>query len=172
MGSTSSWTTILDTDDDGYVEWGLQVDQKNNDLVELVPATTGGPNLGDIELSTVGSWTGSLSEYARYATATDGSNLGGNVDGFIDMAIPWSEFSSNTGLSFYEPFRVAFATSASDEVINKDFPLYLSGSDSAASAFADPIMATPEPGTTSLALLSVVFLTYMRRRFKSTNRSR
>ena len=134
--------------------------------------TVGGTTFDDLTLSGTPSWSAPPNEYARFVTGTpDNSQFGGDDDGFVDMAIPEGTFLSLMGLDYNEPFRVGLSTSATHEVINKDLPLNLVGSDLVADGLSDPIAAVPEPGTTSLALLSLGFLAYARRRFKARKRS-
>ena len=166
------WQILLDTDEDGDVEWVLQIDMKVDNRVEFVQATTGGPQFDDIVLSTTPAWTGTCdpddppNSYCSCTDPTgDGSNFDGNADVFAGFAVPWTTCSTNTGLSKTDPFRVGMSTSTTHTAIITDFPVGLASSDDVASNWTDPISGVPEPS--SLLFLAVGltgFLTFTRHR--------
>lgn len=145
------WTVMLNTDGDPDVDWVVQLDQKQHDQVELVPAISGGPQtavpwdpvvLSSDELEHVGFDSG---EYARTqnATATDGSHFHDegpeDDDFFIDIAYPLATFLSRTGLPADFTYQAALATSATDTLINKDIPDHAS--------WIPTVALVPEPAT-------------------------
>ena len=152
--ANSVWTFVFDTNQDGLVEWALQLDGKNNNVVELVPTVVGGQNVGDITLSPTSSWSGAISDYSRFTPAT-GSNFGGTPDGFVDIGIPWSSFSAITGINQNTPLSYAPLTSTTDQAINSDIPQGLAGNAPVSSVLSDSRPAVPEP--TTLVLLATVF---------------
>lgn len=130
------WQVLLNTDDDEWVDWVIQLDLSSSDSqVELAKNSAinaGGPsdNWTTVDLSTsafphVGAGTPKTDFYRWVnATATDGSNFHAlnDDDYFIDMAFPKSIFETETGLAFSNTFGVALSTSANHNNINKDLP--------------------------------------------------
>lgn len=141
------WQVLLDTDGDDGVEWALQYDANVDDAIELVTALIGGPNWTDVQLSTVDVWMSTTpSIYGRFIDPTDdGSTFDGDTDGFVDVAIPWTELQTYTGITLSTPIRIAFATSSQHNNINKDLP----------TDWGDPFVL-PEPGTISLVALGLL----------------
>ncbi len=136
---TQVWQIMLDTDSDTGVDWVLQTDYQSDNRVELVPATVEGPTLADVELDTTASWHGDLTIYHTCADPTgDASKFDSDLDAFNDLAIPWSNFSSITGVTSSSPFRIGLSTATQENLINKDLPRNLTGSSSVDDAFSDP----------------------------------
>jgi len=160
------WQFLLDTDLDanGYVDWSLQLDQKVDNHVEFVPASPGGPLFAQVNLShneTDGHWSGDLADFSRIILDTgDGGELGdtGLNDSFIDLAIPWADFTVATGLGEEDSFGVYLTTSNSHIQVVKDVP---DCGEAAADPDPDPA-AIPEPA--SLTLLGLGLLAVLRRR--------
>lgn len=141
------WQVLIDTDGDEYVEWALEWDAKNDDQIELNIALVGGPLFSDVELDGNSFWFDPTpSMYGRFVGPTDdGSMFDGDVDGFVDIAIPFSSLSLYTGITLNTPLRVAFSTSDNHQNINKDLP----------DQWGDPFIL-PEPGTISLVALGLL----------------
>lgn len=154
----SVWQILIDSDGDDGVEWALQVDRSSSDnQVEFVAATVEGLPFSSVALSTINSWSGSLDNYAYCQTITgDGSQFQGSDDAFLNMAMPWADFTALTGITSTTDFRVALSTSANHNNINKDLPIDWSDSFSA-----------PEPGTMALLTLGLLGLAGRLRRRKS-----
>lgn len=146
-GNTQAvWVVLIDTDGDDFVEWSLAYDAKTDDQIELSVALVGGPLFSDVTLDANHFWFGTPSIYGRFVGPTgDGSTFDGDVDGFVDMAIPFSSLSLYTGVTLSTPLRVAFATSTSHQLINKDLP----------DQWGDPFVL-PEPGTITLLALGLL----------------
>lgn len=171
-GSGSVWDWLLDTDDDTDIDWSFRLNGQAN-AAELVAATIGGPLLQDVELSNTVAWSGAFGTWARFVVPTgDGSRFGkgkGNnppsLDAFVDIAIPWAEFSTATGAQENETeIRVGMATSTQPNTLNKDLPRNLTGGNSVADVWSDPITAVPEPSTFLLFTAIVCTLLFQRRR--------
>jgi hypothetical protein len=171
---TSVWQVLLDTDTDTDIDWVLQLDESGDNQMELVAASTGGTKFSDVSLSSSSSWSGATSTYSRFVDPTgDSSNFDGNSDAFLDMYIPWSSFSSATGLTTSSSFRIGLSTSTTHTAIGKDFPLALTSSSSVKDGFSDPIAAVPEPGTWALFLagLGLVLASHRVRRRRAGKRA-
>lgn len=143
------WQAHLDTDGDGSnIEYILQLVQSGNPSsqnVRLVKTTTSGPTLGDIDVAngTVADWGGSLSLYSRWTA------IPASTDFYVDLAIPWNEFTTITGVSSLDQIRTVLATSSTHAGINKDAPL----GGTLATQISDALSNTiPEPTVVSLLL--------------------
>lgn len=165
LGRNSVWQFVLDTDLDGGADWSLQLDNKTDNRVEFVIATSPGPpfaippgtNPTEFD-GTNAFWSSTdLDAYRRWSTAGDGSNFGGDDDIFLDAAMPWDEFSTITGLKT-PLFGVILTTSSDHNNINKDHP-----DDN--ETFSNPI---PEPATALGVVSAMVGLAgYIKRRLVS-----
>jgi len=166
------WTVFLNRDQDEDVDWALQLDNKVDSQIELVPAVSGGPNSGNpwdpVVLGDTPHAGVPLEDRYRIINATDLSFLppdGGSLfnrngpaedDFFLDFAFPWATFDqifTDAGLTVPESFGVAFATSANHININKDLP--------EVDGWGDPI---PEPATATLLGLGAAVFVIRRRR--------
>ena len=92
-----SWQVSLDTDGDtSNVEWMLQLVQsgkRKGKGVELIQTAVGGPNLNDVDTGDNEiAWLGDKSLYSRWTAIPD------SRDYYVDIAIPWSTFTSITGV--------------------------------------------------------------------------
>jgi uncharacterized repeat protein (TIGR01451 family) len=146
LASNNVWQVLFDFDGDGYVDWSLQLDLATHEEVELVPAIIGGPKFksgspgpGDaVQLSEVQAWpndgTTTDPSFYRLSVAGDGSAFGGDADAFVDIGIPWADFTAATGIAPGDDFRVALTTSASHQVTNQDTPTVYTYDD-----WSDPI---------------------------------
>jgi hypothetical protein len=161
---TSVWQFLLDTDSDSGIDWIVQLDESGDNRVELVATATEGSTFKDVTLSSTVSWNGATSTYAKFTDPTgDGSSFDGDNDTFLDLAVPWSSFSSATGLSTSSSFRIALSSSTTHSGINKDFPLGLGSGSSVADGFSDVINGVPEPGTWVLFAAGLALLILSRR---------
>lgn len=147
VNTQAVWMVLIDTDGDNFVEWSLQRDAKTDDQIELNIALVGGPLFSNVTPSANSFWFDDIpSIYGRFVGPTDdGSMFDGDVDGFVDLAIPFSSFSLYTGVTLNTPLRVAFATSTTHQSINKDLP----------DQWSDPFVL-PEPGTITLLALGLL----------------
>jgi hypothetical protein len=159
------WQVFMDVDLDGLVDFSLQVDESGDNAVELVPALVGGTTFSEVSLDTVAPWSGSIAGFSRFVVPTgDGSTFGGGGDdAFLDLGIPWDDFSALTGASGSDPIRFGLSSSASHSLINKDLPFSLSGSDPVAAGFADAVVGIPEPATATLLGTGLLLLSAWRR---------
>jgi hypothetical protein len=161
------WTVLLNTDADSDVDWALQLDMSGDEQVELVQALSGGPDNGwDVTLAgpphTI-AYDETL--YSRFSNASSpldppftGSHFHGpepiDDDYFVDIAMPLADFIARTGWHLGEPLGIAFSTSASHIVDNKDRPDY--------AGWAVPPI--PAPGAALLATLGAAAVGYLRTR--------
>ncbi len=161
------WTALLNTDADSDVDWVLQLDRQGDEQVELVAALSGGPDNGwDVTLAgpphTVGYDETLYSRFLNASSLLDppftGSHFHGpepmDDDYFVDIAMPLADFTALTGWHPGDPLGIAFSTSASHIVNNKDRPDY-AGWD---------VPALPAPGAALLASLGVAAAGYLRTR--------
>ena len=164
-----AYQVFFETDGDDSVNWVMQLTisgQGNNVINTLEFGSASGTNRNGVVFgSTVWSSTAGYVHYAGTATG-DGSNFGGDPDYFLDLAMPWATFSSQTGInSTNDPFRVMITSSQSSGQIsdgdignspvapNVDFLL------------KDAYSATiPEPATLPLLLGVGGGIFYIRRR--------
>ena len=128
------WQVLLNTDGDDYLDWAIQLDLSSDNAVELaenVAVLAGGPSDDwagvDLDAASQVSAGTPATDFYRFVNATieTGSKFHtslGDDDFFIDIAYPKSTFETATGLAFSDTFGVAFSTSASHTVINKDLP--------------------------------------------------
>lgn len=160
-GIHNVWQFLFETDGDvTTVDWVLEVRQTGNPSdrqVIFAESTGGGPTFNDVSFSSTASWTGSLADWSRWGTATDGSSFDSDPDFFLDVAIPLSTFRGITGLTLNDGFRMALSTSTSHTQITKDIPLDLSQTEQVAFAWSD-LAAIPEPGTGVTTALGLVAL--------------
>ena len=147
-GGQNVWQVHMDTNvDANNVEWILQLVQSGNQNgqgVILIQTATGGTTLGDVDIgSNTASFQGDKAVFSRWTTTPNGTNS------FVDLAIPWTEFTSITGISAVEQLRVILSTSTSHANITKDAPLNAALSDQISNVLSENI---PEPGVVSLML--------------------
>ena len=158
------WQAHLDTDGNGSdVEYIFQLVQSggpSDQGVKLIKTLVGGSTLGDISVDAkaASDWSGLLSLYSRW-TAVPGSP----TDFHVDFAIPWTEFTSITGVSSLDQIRAVLATSSTHAGINKDAPLGGDLSTQISDALSDSI---PEPAVATLLLGAGGGLLAFRRIFK------
>lgn len=175
--TSAVWQILLDTDSDTDVDWSLQLDTSGSNAVELVSATTGGPNYSNVALAANGTWSGAISTYSRFVSTSPDSSFGSASDIFLDLAIPFSAFYSATGVSTTTSFRVAITTSTTHSGINKDFPGSLGSSSAVSGGWGDSfsasnVQAVPEPGAWALFGLGGLLLAAQRRRSRLRSAAR
>jgi hypothetical protein len=156
------WQAHLDTDSDASnVEWIFQLVQSGSpgdQGVELVKTAVGGLTLADVDIgSNTSSWLGDLNLYSRWTA------IAGSTDFHVDFAIPWSEFSSITGVSEIEQIRAVLSTSTTHAGINKDAPLGAALTDQVSNVLSENI---PEPAVVMLLVGAGGGLLAFRRIFK------
>lgn len=157
VGGQSVWTALLNTDADSDADWAVQLDLSGDNQVELVQALSGGPdNNWDVTLAdsphTVGYDPDVYSRFVNASGTLDapytGSQFHGpgpeNDDWFVDIAIPRGTFTAATGWEPGDPLGIAFSTSSTHTLDNKDRPDYAGWGNT-------PVI--PAPGT--LALLGI-----------------
>ncbi len=163
-GGNYVWQSHLDTDNDSSnVEWIFQLVQSgSNDGVMLIKTAVGGPTLNDVDIgSNTADWAGNLALYSRW------SPISGSTHYHVDFAIPWTEFTSITGVSDIEQIRVVLSTSTTHaNVINGDAPLGVNLAEQVSNVLSDNI---PEPTVASLLLGAGGGLIFYRR-FRKRNR--
>lgn len=155
------WQAHLDTDGDANnVEYIFQLVQSGNpgdQGVKLVKTTVGGSTLGDIAVDDKApdDWSGDLTLFSRWTA------IAGSSDYYVDFAIPWSEFTTITGVTSLDQIRAVLATSSTHSGINKDAPLGGSLSTQISDALSDSI---PEPAVASLVIAAGAGLVIYHRR--------
>ncbi len=142
------WQVSLDIDGDASdVEWMLQLVQtgkSKNHGVELIQIADGGPNLDDVDIgSNKAAWLGNTSLYSRWTSIPD------STDYYVDIAVPWTTFTSITGVTELEQIRAVLSTSTKRKKINKDAPLGALLTDPISTVLSDNI---PEPAVATLLL--------------------
>ncbi|MBN2161670.1 MAG: hypothetical protein JXR25_10890 [Pontiellaceae bacterium] len=109
-----AWQVFFETDGNDGVEWVLQL--TSDDLAkegELQFGTSGGETKDSITFGSL-AWSGNYEGNVHWTgeATSDGSRFGGDDDYFLDLAMPWNEFSGITGIATNSgSFRVAAATS-------------------------------------------------------------
>lgn len=137
VGGQFVWSALLNLDADSDVDWAVQLDLSGDNQVELVQAISGGPANGwDVTLAAAPHSVGfDAATYSRFVNASGalnppytGSQFHGpgpeNDDWFVDIAIPLATFTASTGWKPGEPLGVAFSTSSTHTLDNKDRPDY------------------------------------------------
>ena len=160
-GSTRkfAWQVSLDTDGDASsVEWMLQLVQSGKPSghgVGLIQTAVGGPNLNDVDIGDNEiAWLGDKDLYSRWITVPDSN------DYYVDIAIPWTVFTSITGVTELEQLRAVLSTSSTHTGIKGDAPLGAGLSVQISDVLSDNI---PEPAVASLLLSSGIgFLAFRR----------
>lgn len=166
------WGIYLNTDSDIDVDYVLQVDESGDGNLELGTANPGGgpTNTWDVDIPALThvpiqalDWTNSVRYFGVYnATAIDGSHFHDTPvtqDYFLDMAVPWTFFTNETGLAYLEPFEIALASSTTHTAyrgINdlKDSP----------DAYWSANVAIPEPSAGAIVLPALGILLFLIRR--------
>jgi hypothetical protein len=135
VGGQFVWTALLNTDGDSDVDWAVQLDLSGDNQVELVQALSGGPANGwDVTLAgtphSIGFEDGTYWRFVEVSGTLDppytGSQFYGpgpaNGDWFVDIAIPLATFHATTGWNSGDPLGIAFSTSSTHTLDNKDRP--------------------------------------------------
>lgn len=162
------WQILFETDgDETNVEWILQLNYSGkDDGVFLTKTATGGdgPSLGAITTVSTNHWEGTTAGYSQMTLA--GTDLDGQKDdAFIDLGVPWQEFSQLTGAAAVDQLRVAVTTSTTHTGVNKDAPL---GTDGPALVLVSDTLSDtiPEPAVVSLLLGAGGGMIFYRRIFR------
>lgn len=165
----SVWQILFNVDADLGLDYLLEYDTSGNpDILEFAATDVEGPNVSDVTVDTSHLlWsTNSVASYTRFVNPTgDGSNFGGDNDVFLDMAMPWTEFTSATGITKSDSFQIGVSTSTTDQSINKDVPLGLSASSQVSDLLGD-VITVPEPTSSMLFGVAVGLGLFGRRRQK------
>ena len=162
-----TWQIVLNTDADTGVDFVLQYDASGNpDAVELLASINEGPTIGDVTFDTDNpAWqTTSTADYIRWEDPTgDGSDVGGDgSDVFLDIGIPWTDFSAATGLDLGDSMSIGVTTGSSNQ-INKDVPLGQTTASATTTIFSDAV-TIPEPSSVTLLALAGIILAWTRRK--------
>lgn len=165
-----AYQIFFETDGDASVEWVLQLttdDLDSGGLLEFGSAS--GTNRNGVAFGSV-DWTGTYSGNVHWTglATGDGSQFDGDDDYFIDLSMPWLDFSTLTGItSTNDPFRMLITSSQSGgQIADGDV-----GNSSVAAnvdfSFADVYTDTiPEPESIILLLASGSSLFMVRRRLR------
>lgn len=147
-----AWMVLFDTDADSHIDWALRLQTSNlanGGTVEFGRAS--GDSTTTLEFGSA-TWSDSSSTYIGFdGTSTpDGSRFNNNPDYFLDLSMPWAEFSAQTGLANTDHVRVLVATSQDGSSMNNgDF----AGTDRFAElSFGDVFAVIPEPASAALIL--------------------
>lgn len=167
IGGQFVWTALLNIDADSDVDWAVQLDLSGDNQVELVQALSGGPDNGwDVTLAgtphSVGFDPGTNSRFVNASGALNppftGSQFHGpgpaNDDYFVDFAVPLATFTAETGWNLGDPMGIAFSTSTTHTLANKDRPDY---------AGWGTVPMVPAPGALVLGSLGTLVFGWFRR---------
>jgi len=111
------WSVLVESDGDpATYEWLLAIDGGVEEQVELWQNTVKSNSPTDSAESE--KWSDSTGTYARIVAAT--STFDGDSDYYVDWYVPWSTFTSQTGLNENSTIRLFFGTSTNHKNINKD----------------------------------------------------
>jgi len=173
------WTVLIDDqDNDDRKGWALQLDTKDDDVVELEAVEKMTDKIDKLKIKNSNEFEGDLDDYARAVVVNNslyGDDFGGEDDYFIDIAIDYQDFEDATGLTTTDGFRIALVTSDKDDKIKKDLPFDLDKNDRLfqnndqgwGELFAaDDAVTAPEPGTWALFGLGLLALGLRVRRRK------
>lgn len=171
------WGVYLNTDSDIDADFVLQIDESGDHQLEMGTVNPGGgpTNTWDLDIPAIThvgvqdlSWTNSVRYFGVYnATAIDGSHFHttpATADYFIDLAVPWTFFTNETGLSYLSPFEIALASSTthiSYRGINdlKDSP----------DGYWSASVAIPEPSAGVFAIPAIGALLFLIRRRRANH---
>lgn len=166
-----AYQIFFETDGDASVEWVLQLttdDLDSGGLLEFGSAS--GTNRNGVAFGAI-NWTGTYAGNVHWAgTATgDGSQFDGDDDYFLDMSMPWADFSGLTGItSTNDPFRMLITSSQSGGQISDGDVGNSSVAANVDFSFSDVYTDTiPEPSSIMLTTLFGSGLFIARRRFRS-----
>lgn len=101
---------------------------------------------------------GQLNLYSRWSAIPETTHY------HVDFAIPWSDFTSHTGVDDIEQIRAVLSTSTSHTTPNKDAPLGSDFTDQISNVLSDNV---PEPAVVTLLLGAGGGLLAFRRIFRS-----
>ncbi len=167
---SGAYQVFFETDGDASVEWILQLttsDLDSNGTLEFGAAS--GTNRNGVSFGAV-SWTGTYAGNVNWTgNATgDGSQFDGNDDYYLDLSMPWQNFSSLTGItSTNDPFRLLITSSQSAGQITDGDVGNLSVAANTDFNFTDAYSDTiPEPTAATLILLFGTAIVVGRRIFR------
>lgn len=151
-----AYQVLFETTGDGGVDYALQLTTSDLDSSGTIEfGTASGTNRNGIAFGSA-AWTGSYPGNVNWSgtTTADGSNFDGDADYFLEMSMPWAEFSTPSGiLSTNDPFRVLFTTSQSGGQISDGDVGSLAVAANTDFVFSDALSdAVPEPVTSTLIL--------------------
>ncbi len=111
-----AYQVFFETDGDTSVEWVLQLTTSDLDADGTIEfGAASGTNRNGVAFGSI-AWTGSYADNVNWTgTVTgDGSQFDGDDDYFLDLSMPWQNFSGLTGInSTNDPFRVFITSSQS-----------------------------------------------------------
>ncbi len=166
---SGAYQIFFETDGDAAVEWVMQLitsDLDSEGTLEF--GTADGTNPNGVTFGAV-EWTGTYAGNVNWTgiATSDGSQFGGDDDYYLDLSMPWQDFSSLTGItSTNDAFRLLITSSqSSGQILDGDV-----GSSSVAatanfsfdSVYSDVI---PEPTAVVLILLFGTSFVFGRRIF-------
>lgn len=163
------YQVFFETDGNASVEWVLKLTTSDLDVGGTIEfGAASGTNRNGVTFCSV-AWTGSYAGNVNWTgTATgDGSQFDGDDDYFLDLSMPWQDFSGLTGInSTNDPFRVLIASSQSDGKISDGDMGNSSVSANVDASFTDIYSdAIPESATVTLILGNGVLMVIGRRIF-------
>lgn len=111
-----AYQVFFETDGDSSVEWVLQLDTTDLDSAGTLQfGSASGTNRSGVVFGSV-DWTGTYAENVNWIgdPTGDGSQFDGDDDYFLDLSMPWVDFSNLTGItSTNDAFRVFISSSQS-----------------------------------------------------------
>lgn len=158
---TGAYQVFFETTGDNAVDWALQLyttDLNSSGTLEFGRAS--GTDRNGVVFNPV-DWTGSYADYVDFpgTPTADGSQFNGDADYFLDLSIPWEQFSSFTGIqTFSNNYKIVLTTSQNQGSLEDGD--VIGTSDSGNVVFADVMAPIPEPAVASLVAgfgLSLLF---------------
>ena len=129
--------TTFDSGVDYYIQLAGEIDDGNQADAVVTFGAAAGYSPSGVQFTNV-IWSGNFADYGGFG-ANDGSQIGGELDYFIDLVMPLSVFTDYTGIhSTNDAFRVLVSTSQNNGTLTDGD---IAGSDGEVVAAADVLFS-------------------------------